>query len=75
MTRHAMAAPKSPPMHWGWAAGYRFRSFEGMTGASMTHRMAKIHASLENRNYNLLKLFPTAGFTNGVPNHPPLHPA
>ena len=26
-------APQNPTMHWGWAAGYRFCTFEGMAGA------------------------------------------
>jgi len=59
---HALA-PKSPSMHWGWAAGYRFAAFEGMTGASMTTGW-QIHA-LGNRNYNT-QTIPTAGFTTGT---------
>lgn len=31
---HALA-PKSPSMHWGWSAGYRFVAMEGKAGASM----------------------------------------
>lgn len=55
-------APKSPSMHWGWAAGYRFAAFEGMTGANMTTAW-QIHA-LGNRNYNT-QTIATTGFTNG----------
>lgn len=29
-------APKSPSMHWGWTAGYRFAAVEGMAGANMS---------------------------------------
>jgi hypothetical protein len=28
-------APKSPEMHWGWAAGYRFIAAEGKCGSSL----------------------------------------
>lgn len=59
---HALA-PKSPSMHWGWAAGYRFAAFEGMTGASMTTGW-QIHA-LGNRNYNT-QVISTPGFTSGT---------
>lgn len=55
-------APKSPSMHWGWAAGYRFAAFEGMTGTSMNNGW-QIHA-LGNRNYNT-QTIPTSGFTTG----------
>ncbi len=30
---HALA-PQVPSMHWGWASGYRFVAFEGMSGAA-----------------------------------------
>lgn len=55
-------APKSPSMHWGWAAGYRFAAFEGMTGSSMNNGW-QIHA-LGNRNFNT-QTIPTSGFTTG----------
>ncbi|KAB2808102.1 MbnP family protein [Phaeocystidibacter luteus] len=42
-------APKTPSMHWGWAAGYRFVCAEGMTGSNMSDAM-EIHA-LGNVNY------------------------
>ena len=28
-------APKSPEMHWGWAAGYRFVAIEGKSGSNL----------------------------------------
>lgn len=28
-------APKSPEMHWGWAAGFRFIAIEGKSGANL----------------------------------------
>ncbi len=31
---HALA-PKSPSMHWGWTAGYRFVALEGKAGSSL----------------------------------------
>jgi hypothetical protein len=30
-------APKSPDMHWGWAAGYRFVAMEGKTGSALEY--------------------------------------
>lgn len=36
-------APKSPSMHWGWTAGYRFAALEGTTGANMNDPM-EVHA-------------------------------
>lgn len=60
-TNHPLA-PKSPSMHWGWAAGYRFAAFEGKTGTSM-NSVWQIHA-LGNRNYNL-QTIPTSGLTSG----------
>lgn len=47
-TSHPLA-PKSPSMHWGWAAGYRFVAIEGNTGTNMS-QIWQIHA-LGNRNY------------------------
>lgn len=56
-------APKSPSMHWGWAAGYRFAAFEGMSGTSMNTGW-QIHA-LGNRNYNT-QTIQTSGYTTGT---------
>ena len=36
-------APKSPSMHWGWAAGYRFVAMEGKSGTSLAQTY-QIHA-------------------------------
>lgn len=55
-------APKSPSMHWGWAAGYRFAAVEGKTGSNM-NSIWQIHA-LGNRNYKL-QTIPTSGLTSG----------
>ena len=30
-------APKSPEMHWGWAAGYRFVAIEGKSGSNLQY--------------------------------------
>lgn len=43
-------APKSPSMHWGWSAGYRFVAMEG-TAASRTD-IFQIHA-LDDMNYHV----------------------
>ncbi len=36
-------APRSPDMHWGWAAGYRFVAMEGNSGANLQFNY-QIHA-------------------------------
>lgn len=36
-------APKSPSMHWGWAAGYRFAALEGKSGSGLAQTF-EIHA-------------------------------
>jgi len=45
---HALS-PKSPSMHWGWAAGYRFVALEGKSGENFAQDF-QIHA-LDNKNY------------------------
>ncbi len=42
--------PKSPSMHWGWAAGYRFLAIEGKAGTGL-NRLYEIHA-LGDSNYH-----------------------
>ncbi len=42
-------APKSPSMHWGWAAGYRFIAYEGFGGADFSQNF-QLHG-LGNSNY------------------------
>jgi len=54
---HALS-PKSPSMHWGWAAGYRFVALEGKTGSSLS-TIFEIHA-LGNDNYFKISI-PTKG--------------
>lgn len=44
-------APKSPSMHWGWAAGYRFVAMEGTTNLGLNSTL-EVHA-LNNENYKL----------------------
>lgn len=41
--------PKSPAMHWGWAAGYRFVAYEGYGGADYSQNF-QLHG-LGNANY------------------------
>lgn len=41
--------PKSPSMHWGWAAGYRFSAIEGNTGPAFDQEF-QVH-SLGDNNY------------------------
>jgi len=42
-------APKSPPMHWGWASGYRFAAVEGKGGENLGQSF-ELH-SLFDANY------------------------
>jgi len=42
-------APKSPSMHWGWSAGYRFVALEGLAGSSFNTTF-QMHG-LWNANY------------------------
>lgn len=42
-------APKSPSMHWGWAAGYRFIAYEGFGGVDFSQNF-QLHG-LGNVNY------------------------
>ena len=42
-------APKSPSMHWGWAAGYRFIAYEGLSGDGFS-QIFQMHG-LGNDNY------------------------
>jgi len=55
-------APKSPSMHWGWSAGYRFVAMEGKAGSSLS-QVFEFHA-LDNQNY-FIQTIPTAGIING----------
>ena len=55
-------APKSPSMHWGWAAGYRFVAMEGRSGTNLV-QFYELHA-LDNSNY-FMQTIPTAGIANG----------
>jgi hypothetical protein len=52
-------APKSPEMHWGWTAGYRFVAIEGKSGANLQFEY-QIHA-LGDELYN-----PTTIVTHGT---------
>jgi hypothetical protein len=56
-------APKSPSMHWGWSAGYRFVAMEGKSGASL-NQTYEFHA-LDNQNY-FTQTIPTSGILNGT---------
>lgn len=42
-------APKSPSMHWGWSAGYRFVALEGLAGSALNTTF-QMHG-LWNANY------------------------
>lgn len=52
-------APKSPSMHWGWTAGYRFIAMEGMAGTTMPNQGYQLHG-LGDVNY-FSQTIPTNG--------------
>ena len=56
-TSHPLA-PKSPSMHWGWTAGYRFIAAEGLGGSTFS-QIFEFHG-LGDGNYAHLTL-PTSG--------------
>jgi hypothetical protein len=56
-------APKSPSMHWGWSAGYRFICAEGLAGSSLT-QVFEFHG-LGDDNYAHLTI-PTQGTMVGT---------
>lgn len=56
-------APKTPSMHWGWTAGYRFVAMEGKTGNNL-NTVFEIHA-LGNVNYFEQTINTTATQENG----------
>ncbi|MCB0734270.1 MAG: T9SS type A sorting domain-containing protein [Flavobacteriales bacterium] len=55
-------SPKSPSMHWGWQAGYRFVAMEGKAGDNLTTNF-EFHA-LGNQNYFDISI-PTAATKDG----------
>ena len=56
--------PKSPSMHWGWAAGYRFLAIEGKAGNGL-NRQYEIHA-LGDSNYHQTSIDFTATSENNA---------
>lgn len=62
-TTHPLG-PKSPSMHWGWTAGYRFVALEGKTGTNM-NEIFQIHA-LGDVNYFTQTATVAAVATNGT---------
>lgn len=56
-------APKSPSMHWGWTAGYRFIAIEGKSGTSMDQTY-ELHG-LGDANYFTVQIPVTAVDDNG----------
>jgi hypothetical protein len=55
-------SPKSPSMHWGWSAGYRFIAMEGLSGTATPDQTYQLHA-LGDVNY-FSQTIPTAGTTD-----------
>lgn len=58
---HALA-PKSPSMHWGWAAGYRFLALEGYSGSGVKQAM-ELHSVGDNLYFETV--IATSGISNG----------
>jgi len=57
-------APKSPEMHWGWAAGYRFLAVEGKCGGNLQFNY-ELH-SVGDELYNPTTLVTKGSDENGV---------
>ena len=55
--------PKSPSMHWGWSAGYRFLAMEGKSGTNL-NLTYEIHG-LGDANYQYVSLA-TTGVNTGT---------
>jgi hypothetical protein len=49
ITGHPLA-PKSPSMHWGWSAGYRFFAMEGKCGSSLSF-IYELHSLGDNQYF------------------------
>ena len=45
-------APKSPSMHWGWTAGYRFVAMQGMAGTTTPNQVFELHGLGDVNYYN-----------------------
>lgn len=56
-------APKSPSMHWGWTAGYRFLAIEGKSGVNV-NQTYELHG-LWNRSYYIQRIPATTKNENG----------
>ncbi len=54
--------PKSPSMHWGWAAGYRFVAIEGKSGSGLGQDY-QVHALGDAQYYKVT--VPVSGFGVG----------
>ncbi|MBR9919992.1 MAG: T9SS type A sorting domain-containing protein [Bacteroidetes bacterium] len=57
-------APQIPPMHWGWAAGYRFVCLEGLTSTNQS-LIYQIHA-LGDDNYFTQEMTADLSAVDGV---------
>ncbi len=57
-------APKSPSMHWGWAAGYRFVAMEGKAGSGLSQTY-EVHA-LGDVNYQIATVATAGTWNEGV---------
>lgn len=62
-TGHPLA-PKSPSMHWGWAAGYRFVAMEGKAASGLTQTF-EVHA-LGDVNYQITSVASAGTWNDGV---------
>ena len=57
-------APRSPAMHWGWAAGYRFVALEGKGGSAL-NQAVELHG-LGDRNYSATEVEVDVTAENGL---------
>jgi len=59
-------APKSPSMHWGWAAGYRFVAMQGMAGTTTPNQVFELHGLGDVNYYNQTILTSGSSDANGL---------
>ena len=59
-------SPKSPSMHWGWSAGYRFVAMEGMAGLTTPNQVFELHGLGDVNYFNQTILTAGTSDANGL---------
>lgn len=58
-------APQNPSMHWGWASGYRFVAFEGVSGLNFS-QLWQFHGLGNNNYFEVNPIMTPSAQVNGV---------